>query len=292
MIDCFENQLMSPMTTAYTSSDQLTTCKRLLPFLKWPGGKRWFTAKHLPELPTTFNRYFEPFMGSASVFFAIQPADAILSDRNPELVNLFNQMKTKHRLLHSLLKAHAASHSVSHYYAVRASSPTDALNRAARTLYLNRSCFNGIYRVNMRGEFNVPKGSKTEVLLDTDDFGATARSLKSAKIVCRDFESIIDQAESGDLIFADPPYTVQHNQNGFINYNEKLFSWKDQERLALSLRRARDRGVQIVATNANHSSLVKLFRSHGFSTKSLSRFSSISGKGESRKQYEEIIIKG
>lgn len=263
----------------------------LVPFLKWPGGKRWFIQRHMSELPTTFNRYFEPFMGSASVFFALRPDQATLSDQNAELVNLFNQMKVRHKQLHQALVEHAKFHSEPYYYSVRSNVPTDALNRAARTLYLNRSCFNGIYRVNMRGEFNVPKGSKEDVLLDTDNFSETARALRAARIVRGDFEKIIAQAQKGDLIFADPPYTVQHNNNGFINYNEKLFSWNDQQRLAKSLRHACERGAHVVATNANHASVVKLFKDHGFKTTPLSRFSSISGKGSSRKQYEEIIIK-
>ncbi|MCO7456849.1 MULTISPECIES: DNA adenine methylase [Stenotrophomonas] len=278
---------MSALHTSSANSDR----KPLVPFLKWPGGKRWFIRNHLSELPTSFNRYFEPFMGSASVFFALQPQEAILSDQNAELVNLFNQMKTRHKQLYKALSDHAKAHSELHYYLVRSTVPTDALSRAARTLYLNRSCFNGIYRVNMQGEFNVPKGSKECVLLDTDDFSATSRALRAAKVVRADFEKVIAEAAEGDLIFADPPYTVQHNNNGFVKYNEKLFSWSDQERLARSLRQARERGAHVVATNANHSSVVKLFNDHGFKTTPLSRFSSISGSGASRKQYEEIVIK-
>ncbi|WP_329767943.1 Dam family site-specific DNA-(adenine-N6)-methyltransferase [Stenotrophomonas muris] len=264
---------------------------KLVPFLKWPGGKRWFIRRHLDELPSSFNRYIEPFMGSASVFFALQPDEAFLSDENSELVNLFNQMKTKHRQLQAELEKHAKEHCEAYYYIVRGSTPSDALSRAARTLYLNRACFNGIYRVNMRGEFNVPKGSKDEITLDSDNFVEIARALRKAKITRSDFESSISNAKCGDFVFADPPYTVQHNNNGFLKYNEKIFSWDDQVRLAKCLRKAADRGVKIVATNANHASVVDLFQKHGFTTSPLSRFSSISGKGASRKQYEELIIK-
>jgi DNA adenine methylase len=117
---------------------------------------------------------------------------------------------------------------------------------------LNRTCFNGIYRVNLRGAFNVPKGTKSAVVLPTDDFSEAQRLLRRAKLLDGDFEEVIDQAQSGDLVFADPPYTVRHNNNGFIKYNEKLFSWDDQERLARVLTRAAKRGVKVVATNADH----------------------------------------
>lgn len=267
-----------------------TSENRAAPFLKWAGGKRWFTYNHLDKLPKKFNTYFEPFMGSACMFFSIRPTKAVLADKNEELVNLFKVMKAKPHVLHGLLAQHAIAHGDAYYYEVRDETPSTSVDRAARTLYLNRACFNGIYRVNKQGIFNVPKGSKETILMDTDDFAATARALKCATILASDFEPVIDQAKRGDLVFADPPYTVRHNHNGFIKYNEQLFSWSDQERLAACLARAKKRGAKVIATNANHESIQELFTSHGFNTQPVSRFSSISGKGGARKQYEELII--
>jgi DNA adenine methylase len=157
-------------------------------------------------------------------------------------------------------------------------------------IYLNRTCFNGVYRVNNRGEFNVPRGTKDAVLMDTDDFKAMAERLRSAELRVADFEELVDEAMEGDLVFADPPYTVRHNLNGFVKYNEVLFSWADQERLALALQRAAARGVKVVSTNANHHSVQSLYSSWEFLTRAVSRFSQISAYGPARRQFDELII--
>jgi len=157
-------------------------------------------------------------------------------------------------------------------------------------IYLNRTCFNGIYRVNKNGEFNVPRGTKDAVLMETDNFKAIAEQLRGADLRVADFEELVDEAVEDDLVFADPPYTVRHNLNGFVKYNEVLFSWADQERLARALRRAASRGAKIVATNANHHSVRCLYSSWDFLTRSASRFSQISADGSSRRQFEELII--
>jgi DNA adenine methylase len=180
-------------------------------------------------------------------------------------------------------------HSDDYYYTIRDERPDGLIERAARVIYLNRTCFNGIYRVNLAGEFNVPRGTKTAVLLDTDCFEAMASLLARAQLRLSDFEALIDEAVKGDFIFADPPYTVRHNYNGFIKYNEKLFSWDDQERLAAALIRAVDRGAK-VATNADHESVRRLYRNTGLRTRHVSRFSAISANAKSRKQFSELII--
>lgn len=157
-------------------------------------------------------------------------------------------------------------------------------------IYLNRTCFNGIYRVNANGDFNVPKGSKDSVLLDTDDFEAVSMALQHASIYLCDFETLIDNAQEGDFVFADPPYTVRHNRNGFVKYNEVLFSWEDQIRLSRALLRAKKRGATIIATNANHASVRELYETRHFVLETVSRFSSISASPESRRQFEELVI--
>jgi DNA adenine methylase len=264
----------------------------VVPFLKWPGGKRWFVNRHLDVLPRTYRRYIEPFLGSASVYFAIRPERAVLADVNAELVDTYRAIRWRPQQVGLALEAHARRHSDEYYYHVRSATPDSLIERAARTLYLNRTCFNGIYRVNLSGQFNVPRGSKNSVILDTDDFAGVSKVLRSAELRCCDFECVIDDAETGDLIFADPPYTVRHNTNGFIKYNEQLFSWDDQERLAASLSRAVERGVSVVATNANHASVRDLYAQHGFRQTHVSRFSSISAASATRRQYEELILRG
>lgn len=260
------------------------------PFLKWPGGKRWFVANHSHLLPRTFNRYIEPFLGAGAVFFHLQPEVAVLGDSNSELIITYNAVKDDWKRLKQLLSVHQSRHCKAYYYEVRSNVPKDPIESAARVIYLNRTCFNGIYRVNKQGQFNVPIGTKDRVLLETDAFEATSGLLSGAKLLTSDFQPLIDSAQEGDLVFADPPYTVSHNLNGFIKYNERLFSWKDQERLARSLARARDRGALVVATNANHPSLRELYTKHDFKVKTVSRYSSISATAKTRKQYEELVI--
>ncbi len=260
------------------------------PFLTWAGGKRWFVQKHAELLPKTFNRYIEPFLGGGSVFFHLQPSQAILGDINPDVVAAYQGIKENWKSLKLSLQYHQRNHSDEHYYQVRSKVPSKVFQRASRMIYLNRTCFNGIYRVNLNGEFNVPRGSKNSVIFGNDSFENVAKLLEKADIRLADFEVLINEAEAGDFVFADPPYTVRHNLNGFVKYNEKLFSWHDQERLAEALIRARDRGVIIASTNASHPSVHDLYKNKRFSLITTSRFSSISASSGSRKQFEELII--
>jgi DNA adenine methylase len=147
-----------------------------------------------------------------------------------------------------------------------------------------------MYRVNLAGDFNVPKGSKDSIILDTDDFGRAASLLRRCKLSVSDFEPLIDSAAQDDLVFADPPYTVGHNNNGFVKYNERLFRWEDQVRLAKSLTRARKRGVRILATNAAHRDVAQLYRTMGFSIFEVERYSSISARADRRCNFKEIVI--
>jgi DNA adenine methylase len=261
----------------------------MTPFLKWAGGKRWFVQKHSDLLPKHFNRYIEPFLGGGSVFFHLQPLNALLGDINPDLISAYQGIRDDWQALVRQLEFHQNHHSNSYYYKVRSDVPEDPILQASRMIYLNRTCFNGIYRVNLNGVFNVPRGSKNSILLDTDDFESAANILRNADIRQADFQELVDEAREGDLIFADPPYTVRHNLNGFVKYNEKLFSWQDQERLAESLIRAKYRGVQVVMTNANHASVRELYQDSGFSLLTVSRFSSISASANKRTQFEELV---
>jgi len=263
----------------------------MIPVLKWAGGKRWFLKHHRDLLTENFNRYIEPFVGSGAVFFHLEPDRALLGDSNKDLIDAYRALQHHGNEIEELLIEHHHNHSKEYYYNVRVQEPQTLIEGAARFIYLNRTCFNGIYRVNKAGNFNVPIGTRTSVLLPTDDFANISTILQRAELHVSDFEPLIDQATRGDLLFVDPPYTVRHNLNGFIKYNEILFSWEDQQRLAESLNRAKERGAKIVATNANHESVRNLYETR-FHLQQVSRYSSISGTSDSRKQYEELIIIG
>lgn len=260
------------------------------PFLKWAGGKRWLSAYADELLPEEYNHYFEPFMGGAAMFGAIQPSAATLADVNAELVNCYQKVSDNPADMLSGLLKFQAIHSEETYYRVRAENPVDDIERAIRFLYLNRACFNGIYRVNQNGQFNVPKGTKETIVFPYDDFPAASALLKSAKIVVSDFEPVLDMAKSGDFVFCDPPYTVAHNNNGFVRYNERMFSWEDQVRLKATLIRASSRGVLILLTNAAHSSIKDLYAGSEFDCRAVSRQSVIGGGRGYRGEYGEYLI--
>jgi DNA adenine methylase len=263
--------------------------RRHLPFLKWAGGKRWLATRYSHLVPDKYNTYIEPFLGSAAMFFALQPRRAVLSDLNRELIEAYRAIRSDWKAVAKALKKHHVLHSRDHYYRVRSDATRSVTNRAAKLIYLNRTCWNGLYRVNKRGEFNVPIGTKTRVCLPTDDFERIHKLLGPVRLVSCDFERVIETASAGDLVFADPPYTTAHSANGFIKYNETLFGWSDQIRLRDALSRARDRGAFIIATNANHPSIRGLYKD-GFSTRPLVRSSVIAADPLFRQTTRELLI--
>lgn len=259
------------------------------PFLKWAGGKRWFVANYSDLLPNVFNRYIEPFLGSGAVFFHLQPNESLLGDSNTDLINTYLAIKSDWERVYLYLQEHHQNHSKEYFYKTRHNCPIDLASCAARFIYLNRTCWNGLYRVNMAGRFNVPIGTRSSVVFDDDDFKQISRTLENVTFYASDFEKLVDMAAQDDLLFVDPPYTVRHNHNAFVRYNEKLFSWKDQERLFKALKRAKERGAKIVGTNAYHQS-VREFYEESFFTIVANRNSSIASKVESRNRFEELIF--
>lgn len=263
--------------------------ENIKPFLKWAGGKRWFVHRYAHLFPQTFDRYIEPFLGSGAAFFSLSQTQAILGDANPDLINAYAAIKSNWKLVYRYLKEHHLNHSHDYYYLIRAKKMTSAYSRAAQFIYLNRTCWNGLYRVNLKGVFNVPIGTKSTVVFEDDHFDLISERLKSAVLMVSDFERLIDSAGKGDFIFVDPPYTVRHNHNAFIKYNEKLFSWFDQIRLFQALKRAKNRGASILGTNAYHQSVRDLYEGE-FNTICVSRNSPISSKASSRRNFDELVI--
>lgn len=259
------------------------------PFLKWAGGKRWLTSSGGLPVPQHFDRYVEPFLGGGAVFFKLQPEVALLSDINGELIDLYRVVRDEPDALRECLGRHQERHCSDHYYATRAVVPDSLVERAARTLYLNRTCWNGLYRVNRKGEFNVPIGTKTAVISEAEDFASISRALHHAVINKCDFSDTISQTVEGDFLFVDPPYTVKHNLNGFVKYNETIFTWSDQIRLRDAVVSAATRGVSVVVTNADHESLRELY-AEGFTYRSLSRSSVLSGSATGRGPTTEAMF--
>jgi DNA adenine methylase len=259
------------------------------PFLKWAGGKRWLIQRFPNLIPDNIQNYFEPFLGSGAVYFHVRPSGGTISDLNQDLVATYKAVRDDPKGVKSALEKHSRKHSDKYFYEIRASKPTKSSCRAARLIYLNRTCWNGLYRVNKKGQFNVPRGTKNSVLLPSDDFGAISARLKLIKIDCCDFETTIERTGEGDFAFVDPPYTVKHNMNGFIKYNQSIFSWDDQIRLSKAIVRARDRGVRLLVLNANHRSIRDLYRHIGQFVR-LPRNSVLAASSDFRAETSELAM--
>ena len=258
------------------------------PFIKWAGGKRWLVANTGFSIPDISGRYIEPFLGGAAVFFHTLPDTAILSDANPKLIATYQAVKDDWSAVYRELKKYVTSHDETFYYQERSRKRRSPHTLAAQFIYLNRTCFNGLYRENKLGQFNVPVGKKTSVLRPDDDFAAIADSLRGAELICQDFELTIAEARAGDFVFVDPPYTVAHNENGFIQYNQNIFSWSDQMRLRDSIEAALNRGAVVYMTNANHESIHELYEDLG-NPLILPRASKISGSLSGRGSSTETL---
>jgi DNA adenine methylase len=259
------------------------------PFLKWPGGKRWLVSRFRNIFPQSYRRYVEPFLGGGAVFFHLAPTRAVLSDINPELINAYQMVREHPEALEQRLARLHGRHSEAQYYRIRAEAPSEKLDRAVRFIYLNRSCFNGIYRVNLKGEFNVPMGNKQEIAFETGFLARLAEQLTRSSLRRSDFEKTIDAAGEGDFVYIDPPYTMKHNNNNFIKYNASLFSWRDQIRLANAAMRASDRGAMIMISNADHASIRELYATFGMRYR-VSRTSVLAANSAFREGTTELVI--
>ncbi len=259
------------------------------PFLKWAGGKRWFADRFLNLIPSNHDRYVEPFLGSGAVFFALRPTKALLSDLNPDLINCYRAIRDAPEDIAERLAEHHRLHDKLYYYSVRAAKPDEPIERAVWFMYLNRTCWNGLYRVNRKNEFNVPIGTKTNVVLPSDDFEKVSLMLSGVEIRNQDFEVTLDSSGDGDFVFVDPPYTVKHNLNGFLKYNDKIFSWEDQLRLRDAVVRASARGARVLVTNANHVSIREIYDGVG-RQQVVGRASVLAASSAHRIQTEELVI--
>ena len=260
------------------------------PFLKWPGGKQWLTNRYIDLFPSNYDKYYEPFLGGASVFFALSPKQSVISDINEELINLYKVMRDNPSELALALSKHNINHSKDYYYSIRAQICLDPIDKAARTLYLNRTCFNGIYRVNKKGNFNVPIGTKTNCVYDIGLFNEYSDALNKCEIIQCDFVSSIQSTKKNDLLFADPPYTASTDDGCFIKYNDNLFSWNDQLRLHKELLLAKNRGTYVVSTNKDNHEIEQLYLNSGFYVRRLHRSSCIKAKKVTNSPVTELFI--
>jgi len=222
------------------------------PFLRWAGGKRWLAKSIAPIMRKRLKgRYFEPFLGAGAMFFAMSPKQALLSDLNGELINAFQIVaEMPNRLLKEIRKISVTKES---YYKIRSSRPRSSLQRAVRFIYLNRTCYGGLYRENRQGEFNTPfgGGSRTPAPLWERNLILEASKLlsnKGVELKVQDFADSMKLAKKGDVVYCDPTYRAV-TRNQFDRYGSVIFDWSDQERLAEQARYAVDRGALVVISN-------------------------------------------
>ena len=257
------------------------------PFLKWPGGKRWLWPTLRSLLPSHFNGYFEPFLGGGAIFFALHPKHAILSDINPDLINAYTQIRDNVDGVIKGLSRLVINRGT--YHRIRKARPNANVERAVRFIYLSKTAFNGMYRVNQKGLFNVPfAGQQHRTLFESEALRLASAHLQGRELAVRDFAQSLSAAKPGDLVYCDPPYTVLHDNNGFLRYNESLFSWSDQKRLAELAKTAVRRGAYVVVSNARTDHVRALYT--GFDALTVFRSSCISARSDSRRKVSEFLF--
>ena len=245
--------------------------------LKWAGGKRWLYKNH-PELfnVSDINKYIEPFLGGGSLFFSLAPKKALLSDINPRLIDLFNTLKDEPSSLFAKVESLISTHSEDQYKDIR-NEFNNLKPFPEYFLYLNRTCFNGIYRENKKGEFNVPIGKRNSSYFpfSLEDFHKYSYQLSNAAIKNQSFEASLQKAKKGDFIYIDPPYLKKENgYESFNKYGDKIFSPDDLERLAEILK-SLSGDCKILISNFDIDNVNKLFPD--WNQKSVKQMSYLSG---------------
>ena len=258
------------------------------PFLRWAGGKRWLLKNinnYLPE--NSFEQYHEPFIGGGSMLFHLHPKKAFISDLNHELIETYMSIKEEVTEVIKYLKQF--KNTKEEYYKIRDQNFRSSSKRAARFIYLNQTSFNGIYRVNKSGKYNVPYGYRENIKLNYENIINVHESLKNVQISTNDFYNVVKNVKKNDLVFLDPPYTVTHNNNGFVQYNKNIFCIEQQYRLAKLINELKEIGAYYILTNAAHPTIREIFN-NGDKVFELERSSLIGGKNAKRGKYAELII--
>ena len=230
-------------------------------FLRWAGSKRSILSRIVEILPPHFRTYREPFLGSGSLFFLLQPTNAVLSDTCVELMAALNAIRDNVSAVMRYLNG-LDPRDKQRFDQIRSFRSSGRFRNAAEFIYLNRACWNGLYRVNSGGIFNVPYGRpKSGVVVDFENLKACSLSLSQPGVSLRtcDFEAALTDARDGDLVYLDPPYVTAHANNGFVEYNEVLFSWEDQVRLAEVARTLMLKGAHVIVSSANHAEIFRLY---------------------------------
>jgi len=259
------------------------------PFLRWAGSKRWLLSQIVPFLPSQFRTYHEPFLGSGALFFLLCPDRALLSDSCAELIDVYFRVRNNVSTIIRYLKPLKPNRQL--FYSIRKRPSEGMYKRAAEFIYLNKTCWNGLYRVNSEGRFNVPYGMpRTDFIADFENLRECSRALRKpgVELLTCDFQAALEEVKAGDLVYLDPPYVTRHNNNGFVDYNETLFSWEDQKRLAKRVQQLADAGAYVIVTNADHLEITELYPN--FKRRTLKRSSTLAADLNCRVKVNEAIF--
>lgn len=259
------------------------------PILKWAGGKTQMLGNLLPKVPASYNRYIEPFFGGGAMFFALNPDHAIISDSNPELINVYRQVADDVEPVISCLQKYENTQEMFYHVRNLEWQNLPGPEAAARTIYLNKTCFNGLYRVNKKGRFNVPFGKyKSPNFCDADALHTASGILKKAVIVCGDYLSVLrEYAKAGDFIFLDPPYLPVSEYADFKRYTKEQFYEEDHVDLAKEVLRLQELGCHVILTNSNHSLVHELYKPFTIEVIQTKRYISCSGNN---RRGEDVIV--
>ena len=270
------------------------------PFLKWAGGKRQIIEELKKNIPEEFNTYYEPFVGAGALLFELAPKKAVINDSNRELMNVYNVLcdYEKYNKMCKLLNSYEIKNSEEFYYEIRNKDRNKSMfnrlsdyTKAARTIYLNKACFNGLYRVNSKNEFNVPFNKKTKINTYDGENLLTVhmyltREDNNIEIRCTDFEEAVKDAKEGDFVYFDPPY--DSDTETFNNYTEEGFGKNEHIRLAHVFKELDKKGVKVMLSNHNTTLVKELYKDYNIHIIEAKR--NINSNGKKRGKVEEVII--
>ena len=260
------------------------------PFLKWAGGKGKLIQQYIPYFPKKFKTYYEPFLGGAAVFFYLNPPSAALTDINAELVNAYRCVRDNVEELILNLEVHQLRHCRDYYYEVRQCPGVTNIEKAARLIYLNKTCFNGLYRENSKGAFNVPIGKyKNPKICNPALLRSVSAALQNAQINVRPFEDILEHASScDDFVYFDPPYHPLSPTSNFTAYSRYSFTQDDQIRLKYVFAELAERGVKVMLSNSDCPFIRELYSD--FNINSIIAPRLINSDARKRGKITEVVI--
>ncbi len=271
------------------------------PFVKWAGGKRQLLAELEKNFPKQFGTYFEPFLGGGAVLFDLLAKKSNLkcsvSDLNSDLVLAYVTIRDKLGRLIESLENHSKNYhkdSTGYYYEVRKQEPKSQIEKVSRLLFLNKTCFNGLYRVNSKGKFNVPLGRYTNPnIVNKQNLTTVSKFLQSEKIKisCRDFESVLKDAKKGDFVYFDPPYQPVSDTANFTSYTHRDFTEDDLQRLADLAHQLNSKGCYVLLSNSNTKIVKNLFSSKKWKVKEIAVNRAINSNSQKRTGHKEVLIK-